>query len=158
MITENRAIFLVPGRWRLQSSSQLYRCSERRADAGLMAVGDAAVTFEADSISFVCADKMPMWTSDFSVQECCREFAFAQTVLYKITGVWGQSRKALCVVGCSSSRCFRFWLALFGRQSADTLKANVLSFRPGSRGMVLLFVLLTFQPVSAPRPGSLEKQ
>jgi cytochrome c-type biogenesis protein CcmF len=115
-------------------------------DRALMGVGDvtALAQFGFVALSFAALTALYV-TSDFSVLNVFENSHSAKPMIYKITGVWGNHEGSM-LLWVLILALFGAFVAIFGNNLPETLRANVLGVQSWVAAAFYVFILFTSNP------------
>jgi cytochrome c-type biogenesis protein CcmF len=115
-------------------------------DRALMGVGDvtALAQFGFVALSFAALTALYA-TSDFSVLNVFENSHSAKPMIYKITGVWGNHEGSM-LLWVLILALFGAFVAIFGNNLPETLRANVLGVQSWVAAAFYVFILFTSNP------------
>jgi len=118
----------------------------RLRDRALMDVADisALAQFAFVAISFAALTALYV-SSDFSVLNVFENSHSAKPLIYKLTGVWGNHEGSMLLWVLILS-IFGAFVAMFGSNLPETLRANVLAVQSWIAAAFYLFILFTSNP------------
>jgi len=122
-------------------------------DRALMDVADvsALAQFAFVAVSFAALTALYI-SSDFSVLNVFENSHSAKPLIYKITGVWGNHEGSMLLWVLILS-VFGAFVAIFGTNLPDTLRANVLGVQSWIAAAFYFFILLSSNPFARlPQP------
>jgi cytochrome c-type biogenesis protein CcmF len=118
----------------------------RTRDHVLMGVADATAVAQFAFIAISFAALVTCYvTSDFSVATVFENSHSAMPLVYKITSAWGNHEGSM-VLWVLILGVFGSFVAVFGRNLPDSLRATVLAVQSWIAAAFLLFILLTSNP------------
>ena len=118
----------------------------KQRDRALMGVGDvtALAQFGFLALSFAALTALYV-TSDFSVLNVFENSHSAKPMIYKITGVWGNHEGSM-LLWVLILALFGAFVAIFGNNLPDILRANVLGVQSWVAAAFYVFILFTSNP------------
>jgi cytochrome c-type biogenesis protein CcmF len=128
----------------IQGSVPMIGAQQR--DRALMGVGDvtALAQFGFVALSFAALTALYV-TSDFSVLNVFENSHSAKPMIYKITGVWGNHEGSM-LLWVLILALFGAFVAIFGNNLPETLRANVLGVQSWVAAAFYVFILFTSNP------------
>ena len=115
-------------------------------DRALMGVADISALAQFAFVAIAFASLTALYvSSDFSVLNVFENSHSAKPLLYKITGVWGNHEGSMLLWVLILS-VFGAFVAIFGSNLPETLRANVLGVQSWIAAAFYFFILFTSNP------------